>query len=139
MSGTVSESGRPFDELLGIVREAATGRTYQRALGAVGRELGAIVRESFASESTPAGGTWKPLRRPRPGRILERSGRLRKAATRVLFAGQRIVIDLPPYGPFHQDGTGRMPARPYLPDVDRDAGVRLRLERAMQEVLDGPR
>lgn len=139
MSGTVSESGRPFDELLGIVREAAEGRTYQRALGAVGRELGAIVREAFAGERSPAGVAWKPLRRPRPGRILERSGRLRKGATRVLFAGQRIVIDLPPYGAFHQDGTGRMPARPFLPDVDRDAGVRLRLERVLQEVLDGPR
>lgn len=139
MSGTVSESGRPFDELLGIVREAATGRTYQRALGAVGRELGAIVRESFAGERSPAGDAWGALRRPRPRRILERSERLRKAAGRVLFAGQRIVIDLPPYGAYHQDGTGRMPARPFLPDVDQDAGVRLRLERAMQEVLDGPR
>lgn len=139
MTSTVGESGRPFDELLGIVREAASGRTYQRALGAVARELGAIVRESFASESSPAGAAWKPLRRPRPGRILERSGRLRRAATRVLFAGQRIVIDLPPYGTFHQDGTGRMPARPFLPDVDRDAGVRLRLEHALQEVLDEPR
>lgn len=132
MTSTVGESGRPFDELLGIVREAASGRTYQRALGAVARELGAIVRESFASESSPAGAAWKPLRRPRPGR-------LRRAATRVLFAGQRIVIDLPPYGTFHQDGTGRMPARPFLPDVDRDAGVRLRLEHALQEVLDEPR
>lgn len=139
MSATLGESGRPFDELLGIVREAASGRTYQRALGAVARELGAIARESFAGESSPAGGAWKPLRRPRPGRILERSGRLRRAATRVLFAGQRLVIDLPPYGTLHQDGTGRMPARPFLPDVDRDAGVRLRLERVMQEVLDGPR
>lgn len=139
MSSTIGESGQPFDELLGIVREAASGRTYQRALGAVGRELGAIVREAFAGERSPAGVAWKPLRRPRPGRILERSGRLRKGATRVLFAGQRIVIDLPPYGAYHQDGTGRMPARPFLPDVDRDAGVRLRLERVLQEVLDGPR
>jgi hypothetical protein len=32
-----------------------------------------------------------------------------------------------------------MPARPFLPDVDRDAGIRLRLERVLQEVLDGPR
>lgn len=136
MSGTVSESGRPFDELLKIVREAAEGRTYQRALGAVGRELGAIVREAFAGERSPAGDAWKPLRRPRPGRILERSGRLRKAAGRVLFAGQRIVIDLPLYGAYHQDGTGRMPARPFLPDVDRDAGVRLRLERALTATLD---
>lgn len=139
MSGTVSESGRPFDELLGIVREAASGRTYQRALGAVGRELNAIVREAFDGERSPAGVAWKPLRRPRPGRILERSGRLRRGATRVLFAGQRIVIDLPPHGAYHQDGTGRIPARPYLPDVDQDAGVRLRLERALTEALDGSR
>lgn len=136
MSSTIGESGRPFDELLKIVREAAEGRTYQRALGAVGRELGAIVREAFAGERSPAGVAWKPLRRPRPGRILERSGRLRKGATRVLFAGQRIVIDLPPYGAYHQDGTGRMPARPFLPDVDRDAGVRLRLERVLTASLD---
>lgn len=136
MSTTFGETGRPFDELLGIVREAASGRTYQRALGAVGRELGAIVRESFAGERSPAGVAWKPLRRPRPGRILERSGRLRKGATRVLFAGQRIVIDLPPYGAYHQDGTGRMPARPFLPDVDRDAGIRLRLERVLTATLD---
>lgn len=136
MSGTVSESGRPFDELLGIVREAASGRTYQRALGAVGRELNAIVREAFDGERSPAGVAWKPLRRPRPGRILERSGRLRRGATRVLFAGQRIVIDLPPHGAYHQDGTGRIPARPFLPDVDQDAGVRLRLERVLAASLD---
>ena len=136
MSATFGESGRPFEELLGIVREAASGRTYQRALGAVGRELGAVVREAFDGERSPGGIAWKPLRRPRPGRILERSGRLRKGATRVLFAGQRIVIDLPSYGPFHQDGTGRMPARAFLPDVDRDAGVRLRLERVLAASLD---
>lgn len=139
MSATVGESGRPFDELLGIVREAASGRTYQRALGAVARELGAIVRESFDGERSPAGVAWRSLRRPRPGRILERSGRLRKSATRVLFAGQRLVIDLPPYGPYHQEGTGRMPARPFAPTEPLPYAIRARLERAIEEVLDGPR
>ncbi len=139
MSGTVSESGRPFDELLGIVREAASGRTYQRALGAVARELGAIVRESFAGESSPAGAPWKPLRRPRPGRILDKSGTLRRRATRVLLSGQRIEVQWPPYGGYHQEGTGRMPARPFAPTEPLPYAIRARFERAIEEVLGGPR
>lgn len=135
MTGTVGESGRPFDELLGIVREAASGRTYQRALGAVAREFGAIVRESFAGERSPAGEAWKPLRRPRPGRILDKTGTLRRRATRILLSGQRIEVQWPPYGGYHQDGTGRMPARPFAPTEPLDPVTRARLERAVDAVL----
>lgn len=134
MSRLPGETGAPLDALMELVREAAGGRITQRVVGALARETRAMVTASFASEQSPEGNAWKPLRRPRPGRILDRTGRLRKAATRVLIAGQRIVIDAPVYGPFHQDGTRRMPARPFLPDPN-DPRTRERYQRAIEEVL----
>ncbi len=135
MSRLPGESGVPFDQLLDLVREAADGRTVQRVVGALARETGAVIRESFDAERSPAGEAWKPLRRPRPGRILDKTGTLRRRATRILLSGQRIEVQWPPYGGYHQDGTGRMPARPFAPTEPLDPVTRARLERAVDAVL----
>ena len=91
------------------------------------REIGDAVREasmeSFEREAPPEGGKWPPLspatiRRRRGGpvhRILQDTGALRQSIVKRLEGDRSVIVGARvEYAPFHQFGTRRMPARPFL-------------------------
>jgi len=82
------------------------------------------IATNFAAQGRPR---WKPLavstvfaRRGRTGPILQRSGKLKGSATSKenwLVSKDLLMIDytaIPLYGAYHQLGTKRMPARPFV-------------------------
>jgi len=94
--------------------------------------LGSLVRSQtlrhFEQESGPAG-KWAPLspatiarKRGRQGQILSDTGRLRGSISAVVADHEVEVGTNVFYGKFHQHGTRKMKARPFLglTDADRD-------------------
>ena len=74
---------------------------------------------------------WKARRFGAGLRILERTGTLRRSITTRLEAGALLASTDAPYAAFHQYGTRRLPARPFLILTERDK------EEAAQAVADG--
>jgi len=114
----------------GTVRQLeAIGRTQRSAVTALRDELQTIIGESFETRRSPQGAAWAPLKRPRPnGRILHRTGRLRREATRGRIEGtSTVTFTFPGYGGLHQLGASRLPARPFLPMPTLGRGVEQRL------------
>jgi phage gpG-like protein len=107
-----------------------------RAAKAAGAEVAAIERQAFNAESTPEGRAWAPLKQPRSGRILRRSGALRRGATVAIVWGNTVRLRVPSYGAFHLTGTSRMPARPWQPMTPFDPVISLRIETAMRRVVE---
>lgn len=103
------------------------------------REVGDAIREAsmeaFDREAAPDGGKWAPLspatvRRRRGGpahRILQDTGMLRQSVVKRLESDRTVIVGArAQYAPYHQFGTRRLPARPFL-------GVS---QEARQEILD---
>lgn len=108
-----------------------------RAARGAGAEVQAIERQTFAAQSTPEGRPWAPLRTPRPGgRILRRTGALRRGATTAIVWGDTVRLRVPAYGAFHLTGTSRMPARPWQPMIPLAPMVRLRIETAIRRAVE---
>jgi phage gpG-like protein len=107
-----------------------------RAAKAAGGEVAAIERQAFNSESTPEGRAWAPLKQPRSGRILRRTGALRRGATVAIVWGNTVRLRVPAYAAFHNTGTSRMPARPWQPMTPLDPAIYLRIETAMRRVVE---
>lgn len=100
------------------------------------RRLMESVRANFEGSHAPDGTPWAPLARPRPGRKpLIRTGDLMhasiEAAWRAVSVRDVLTFDtdlLPDYWRYHQFGTSRIPARPFLgfpADVLQPAGAPL--------------
>lgn len=127
-------SGPSFEAIERQLRAIADGTTRQRMVGALAREVRADINKAFNTQTAPSGAAWAPLKRPRPGgRTLVRSGALRRRAPVVLLAGSSIRIQMPPYGPYHQEGTRTIPARPFVPTDPLPAATLARYTRAMLE------
>lgn len=116
---SLRESGDSLDRL---VRELERFERDgpERALRAMTRAGDDLVRETFDRSRAPTGEAWRPLKRGpskrRPGRRpLVDTGRLRAWASHGMIAGSSATWDAPGYGAFHQFGTARIPARPFLP------------------------
>lgn len=112
-------SGDDLDRLVAALAALAT-RAPDRMLRAMSRAGDDLVREGFDRSRAPSGVAWKPLRAPRsrrrPGRRpLVDTGQLRAWASHAMVAGTRATWDAPGYGAFHQLGTARILARPFLP------------------------
>lgn len=132
--GVRQVSGPSFEGIERQLRAIADGRVRQRMTGALAREVRADVNRAFDTETAPSGVAWAPLKRPRiGGRTLHRSGTLRRRAVTVLLAGSSIRIQMPPYGPHHQEGTRTIPARPFVPGDPLPAAMLARYTRAMLE------
>lgn len=82
----------------------------------------------FATRGASGGsGAWKPKKRP-GGRLMQRTGRLRKSAARK--GGERVFLHSKqevylwssrvPYAVYHQDGRGGLPARRIIDPSTRD-------------------
>lgn len=112
-------SGDDLDALVRALDDFAT-HAPDRVLRALSRAGDDLVREGFDRSRAPTGVAWKPLRAPRsrgrPGRRpLVDTGQLRAWASHAMVSGSTATWDAPGYGAFHQLGTSRVPARPFLP------------------------
>jgi hypothetical protein len=123
-----------LDAAIRDVQAFASGAKVRKAVGAIGAELGAIARESFDTQRTPEGAPWRSLASGR-SRPLVVTGKLRGMATRPLFTGLSVRFALPSYGPFQNDGTGTIPARPWLPAAPLSPAIEARLNAAALRVL----
>ena len=113
------ESGAPLDALVAALDDFAE-RAPDRMLRGMARAGDDLIREGFDRSRAPSGVAWQPLRAPRsrrrPGRRpLVDTGQLRAWASHAVVAGTTATWDAPGYGAFHQLGTSRIPARPFLP------------------------
>lgn len=81
------------------------------------------VQLTFRKEQSPDGGKWAPLKRgrkrkgkgKRDNKILRDTGRLANSITGVAAGNNVIVGTNVEYAAYHQEGTSRIPARPFLP------------------------
>lgn len=90
--------------------------------------VAAAIERNFDEEGRPV--RWAPLsaryaawkaRRFGAGlRILERSGALRRSISTRLEGGALVASTAVPYAAFHQYGTRRLPARPFLTLTETD-------------------
>ena len=133
------ESGDPLDALVReLERFERTGPA--RVLGALNRTGNALVRETFDRSRAPTGEAWKPLARgpsrKRPGRRpLVKTGALRSFASHGVIVGTTSVWSSSRIGAFHQLGTSRIPARPFLPPGRLPLAWGLRLSHAADLAL----
>lgn len=114
-----------FSLLEGIVQRLAQTETLLAGALPV---VAAAIERNFDEEGRPV--RWAPLaaryaaykaRRFGSGlRILERSGGLRRSITTRLEAGALVASSGVPYAAFHQFGTRRLPARPFLALTESD-------------------
>lgn len=116
---SLRESGDPLDGLVrALERFERDGPTrVLRAMRGAGDDL---VRETFDRSRAPTGDAWRPLKRgpsrSRPGRRpLVKTGALRSWASHGVIVGTTSVWSSSRIGAFHQLGTSRIPARPFLP------------------------
>lgn len=139
---SLRESGDPLD---GLVRalESFERNGPTRVLSALTRTGNDLVREGFDRSRAPTGEAWKPLARGpskrRPGRRpLVKTGALRSWASQGVTTASRTVWDTSRIGAFHQLGTARIPARPFLPPGRLPLVWGLRLSRAAEDALPAP-
>jgi len=136
---SLRESGDPLDLLVReLERFERTGPA--RVLGALRTTGDGLIRETFDRSRAPTGEAWKPLARgpsrKRPGRRpLVKTGNLRALASHGVIVGITSVWDAPRYGAFHQLGTSRIPARPFLPPGRLPLTWGLRLAHAAESTL----
>lgn len=102
-------------------------RRMRPAWRQVGELLLRSIAENFSQEGRPR--SWEPwapstaARRGPGGRILDETGRLRSSIRARTDARGVTVETSVRYGGFHQEGTRRMPARPFLlvqPEDERE-------------------
>lgn len=98
-----------------------------------------LVREGFDGSHDPYGAAWQPRKSDGGGRaLLVRTGAMRNSVN-VAYAhrrgfGIRAGVG---YATYHQQGTGRMPARKIMPDQGTlPAGWRARYDEVVDEVFD---
>jgi phage gpG-like protein len=85
----------------------------RRLLGQLRDVLKADALEGFQTSSDPDKIAWRPLKRRR-GKPLVKTGRLRGSISAVIQGDAVSVFSGVPYAGFHQLGTSRIPARPFL-------------------------
>jgi len=135
-------SGDDLDRLVAALDDLAT-RAPDRMLRAMSRAGDDLIREGFDRSRAPSGVAWKPLRAPRsrkrPGRRpLVDTGQLRAWASHAMVSGNTATWDAPGYGAFHQLGTSRVPARPFLPPGHLPRVWEIRLAHAAETALPTP-
>ena len=126
-------SGPSFADIERQLRNISTGTVRRRMVGAMARELRVDIKRAFDSETAPSGARWLPLKHPRPGRILVKSGATRARATQILLFGSSVRVQFSPWGGYHQSGTSRIPARPFVPTDPLPPATLARYTRAMLE------
>ena len=103
---------------LGLDRQLSSFRRGKRTLmRAIVSKSARFFDENFSRQGWKNVNTrrWKPLKRPRPGLILVKTGKMRRRVRKVVHSRNRgSVIYTAPYSSYHNNGTDRMPARKFL-------------------------
>jgi len=89
-------------------------------MAASAAELKGLIESRFIAVSSFGGTPWAARKKPAPHPLLNKSGRLKRsvfAKSSAVGNGDHVVTfgASAPYGDFHQGGTSKMPARPFLP------------------------
>lgn len=124
-------AGPSLDDIARTIQRRHGPGVELRAARAAGAEVQRIEVQAFAAQATPEGVPWAPLKRPRAGKILRRTGRLRRGATVAVTWGNQVRLRVPAYGVYHLTGTSRMPARPWQPMTPLSPTLRLRIGAAI--------
>lgn len=109
-----------FRDLMARLDDLAT--VPSRVSKDVAEKVAKLIDDGFSSGTDPYGNAWEPLAdatlaRGRSEPALTDSSDMREAVSVKPLAGSGIQItSSSPYSTFHQTGTRRMPARPFLPD-----------------------
>jgi len=132
--------GPRLDELVTIVDDFAENAPRRVARG-LADEGELLVRDGFAISQAPDGRAWRPLKsaRQRGRRPLMKTLALRDAATAAEVHAGGFTITTTAYGSFHQDGTRRIPARPFFPGRTLPPAWLARMGRAAEDALAMPR
>jgi len=76
------------------------------------------VQQNFDEEGRPD--PWEPRQDDNPWPILTKTGALRGSITADIGQDSVMINHETDYGDYHQEGTSRMPARPFLILTDDD-------------------
>lgn len=114
--------GAGFDKLQRQLSRVASRDAYAAVKKSIAAEAITQVALGFRNERDPYGDGWMPLKRRR-GRILSKTGRLRRSFTAHVTSDGFKIGSSAHYSAFHQYGTRRgLPARPMLPLKARGLG-----------------
>lgn len=102
----------------------------QLPMDEIARILVASVHENFAQEGRPP---WVPRQDNNPWPILHKTGALEDNIFAQIMGDEVRVEAGEPYGKWHDEGTARLPARPFLEAQDEDVDEIVRL---IWEALD---
>jgi len=128
------------EELARIKRDYnPSNAVWRKFLSDVRTILQEETQRRFDTETDPNGVPWTKLRRPRPGKgILDKTSHMRNSFTYPIrtdpsafkrWVELQVRIDVP-YSRFHQEGTVKMVARPFLGFTGR---MWLRIERLIRD------
>ena len=112
---TVHELTGYFNGLLGRIQSLDFGPVIEQAKLSIEQD----TADCFTNSHSPAGEPWAPIHH-RIGKPLIKTGLLFSAALTAIYNGVTtrnsltITVDQPFYGVFHQFGTARIKARPWL-------------------------
>lgn len=133
----VSGDFQRLRSIIGGLQRLQGGRVTRLAIKACAQTALELTQEGFERAQDPYGAQWAPLRR-RQGQPLRDTGRLyaslNTSASGTSFSlGSNVA-----YASFHQDGTQRIPRRPFFPD-DRGLppGWGEEFAKAVEEVIEG--
>jgi phage gpG-like protein len=102
---------------------------------AVGESSLRLVLQGFDQAKSPKGTPWAPLKEG-TGKPLEGTGKLRGGIRLRPVRDGFVLTSDSPHGIYHQEGTERMPARPFLPDSDLHPTLERKLSDAADKALD---
>lgn len=120
MTGVLAVDGdtRRLEQLIDALGNMSRGEFRSGMLSEMAHAAVQLVQEEFVfSSADPYGNPWRPLKKARAGLggpLLKTGKLMRSVKRRVTFDGFTLR-STDPKAVFHQNGTRRMPARPFLP------------------------
>jgi len=134
-----SVSVKDFGVKSGLSKLAAQIKDMQGALDEAGLYMERETKLNFARQQSPDGAAWaglaeSTLRYKRTSAILRETGSLAASIQKQPASSTEVRITAgTEYGIFHQEGTSKMPARPFIGLNDRHEGEIMRIfERHIQ-------
>ena len=101
--------------LLGIHFLNKAKRLNRKGAKEISKEVEAFIEGNFQREGFQdvTLKPWKPLKTPRPGKILTKSGALRRSI-KAVTVGKKVSVRGKQYGSLHNTGTSRLPKRSFF-------------------------
>lgn len=116
-------------------RLAAPDNALLTASNVIRREVRALIQEGFDTRTDPIGRKWAPRKDRRAHPLLEETGAMRRGWVVRKRGTDTVLSNRVPYTGFHQNGTGRMPARKMIPDAALSPRWRARIGKVLSKAL----